>query len=170
VIRQHSNAEGVQGARFSECRRYRYELWRRWPAGTGTLIMVMLNPSTADHENNDPTVERCQRRATRLGFGGLIVLNIFALRSTDPRALYAEPDPIGDENDRAIECALMRFRTGMVVCAWGGHGKHRGRGEAVRSMIQACGREAHVFRLNEDGTPAHPLYLPYSLTPRPWLE
>lgn len=161
--------DGPNGAVFSPCDRYRYTLWRRWPgAGTKFLIMVMLNPSTADCEKNDPTVERCQRRAMRLGFAGLIVLNIFALRSTDPDALYCESDPIGPDNDRHIRDVLWQFDLSTVICAWGGHGKLRDRGDQVRKMILDAGHVPHVFRLNDDGTPSHPLYLPYSLLPRRW--
>lgn len=158
------------GALWSPCKRYRYTLWRRWPCiNERALIMVMLNPSTADEEKNDPTVERCQRRAMRLGFGGLVVLNIFALRSTDPAGLYVEPDPVGPGNDNAIAATLDRpADTAMVLCAWGGHGKLMGRGEQVRKMIVAAGHQPHVFRLNDDDTPSHPLYLPYSVTPKEW--
>ena len=76
------------GAQFSACNRYRYRLWRIWDESRKPLVMVMLNPSMANADQNDPTVERCQRRALKMGFGGLRVVNIFALVSTDPAALY----------------------------------------------------------------------------------
>lgn len=86
------------GADFSPCQRYRYKLWRKW--GNGDLVnFLMLNPSTADAVQNDPTVERCERRARQLGFDGLIVTNLFAFRATDPRTLKAAPDPIGFPRD-----------------------------------------------------------------------
>jgi len=95
-------------ATFSDCRTYRYSLTRRW--GDGEIqTWLMLNPSTADEVKNDPTVERCQRRAQQSGFGALEVVNIFALRSTDPSALYVDGiDPIGPDNDQYILDAAAR--------------------------------------------------------------
>lgn len=116
----------LSGARFSPCRRYRYLLWRGWDATKPSATFVMLNPSTADEVDNDPTVERCQQRAIQMGYGGLRVANIFAFRSPDPRALYREAEPVGDENDAAIIQAAQG--AGIVVCAWGTHGMHLGRG------------------------------------------
>ena len=75
------------GAVFSECKRYRYSLWRVWNPDLPVCMFLMLNPSTADETTNDPTVERCQRRAVQMGYGGLHVGNIFAWRSTDPTGI-----------------------------------------------------------------------------------
>lgn len=116
------------GATFSECRRYRYRLWRYWDRSKPPLCFLMLNPSTADDLSNDPTVERCQRRALAMGFGGLEVVNIFAFRSTDPAALYSLPvGRYGDlrlgEPRRGIErqergCPRHAGRSGdCAVCA-----------------------------------------------------
>jgi len=153
------------GARFSDCGTYRYSLWRTWGTGQRCLFL-MLNPSTADEVENDPTVERCERRARVLGFGGLRVANLFALRSTDPSALKAHPDPIGPENDSEILEAARA--AGMVVCAWGVHGKLGNRSTSVVRMLREAWIPLHVLKLNADGQPAHPLYLPYGLTPVPW--
>ena len=90
------------GARFSVDRRYRYALWRVWDHGRGICNFLLLNPSIADEATNDPTSERCERRARRWGFGGLIVTNLFALCATDPAGLRRVADPIGPENDAAI--------------------------------------------------------------------
>src|ERR1051326_5628436 len=95
-------------ALFSPCGLFRYRLWRHWTPGMPPLVFVMLNPSTADAEKNDPTVERCERRAKAGGFGGGEVVNLFALRSTDPKALYSAADPIGPENDKVIATAAGR--------------------------------------------------------------
>lgn len=152
------------GAEFSPNRRYRYRLHRFW-GDEKPCVFVMLNPSTADEVENDPTVERCQRRAQSMGFGGLIVVNIFALRSTDPRALY-EPtiDPVGAENDAAIRRAVQEG--GMVVCAWGKHGHLKLRGREVLNLILSEGATPFALKVNSDGTPAHPLYIGYKVLPR----
>lgn len=155
------------GADFSPCRRYRYRPWRTWDTSRPACMFLMLNPSTADEVDNDPTVERCERRARQMGYGGLVVGNIFAFRSTDPAGLYGEQDPIGPGNDVAILCAAEE--AGIVICGWGGHGALHGRGEAVRRMLHKACIKTHYLELNGDGTPRHPLYVAYARKPTPWL-
>lgn len=157
----------VSGAEFSPCGLYRYSLWRQWgPADSPPAMFLMLNPSTADETQNDPTVERCQRRAREMGYGGLLVGNIFALRSTDPGALYCWDDPQGPDNNVAI--LKMAKRAGIVICAWGAHGRLRGRGKQVHAILKAAGVTPHYLILNKDGTPKHPLYISYSVRPKEW--
>ena len=104
--------------------------------GSGA-VFLMLNPSTADAIDNDPTVERCLRRALKMGFGGLMVCNTFAYRSTDPEKLYEVEDPVGPENDQII---LARARSaGMVICGWGTHGALHG-GMGAGAAASARGR------------------------------
>lgn len=155
----------LSGARFSPCGRYRYTLWRTWDTKRPAATFCMLNPSTADEMENDPTVERCQRRVHGLGYGGLRVANIFAYRSTDPRALYAIEDPVGPDNDAAI--LEMVKGSGLVICGWGGHGKLLGRGHRVLRLLLDVGVEANCLAQNTDGQPGHPLYLAYGVQPRP---
>ena len=152
-----------RGAVFSPCRRWRYALWRIWNSEHPLLHFMMLNPSTADENANDPTVERCERRAREWGYGGLIVTNIFAWRSTDPRALLEVDDPIGPENDAVILRAI--FLALDTVCAWGVHGRARGR-ELVDGPLRMC--HLHALGFTADGTPRHPLYLPYESEPVPY--
>lgn len=125
-------------------------------------MFVGLNPSTADEVKNDPTVSRCISYARSWGYGGLCMTNIFAFRATDPKVMKAHPDPIGTENDRYL--ATLAAEAGIVVAAWGTHGTHLGRGEAVRQLIPGlC-----CLRQTQEGHPNHPLYLPKTLIPRPW--
>lgn len=152
------------GADFSPCRRYRYRLWRRWSTGTGLVNFLMLNPSTANESANDPTVERCERRAFDMGFAGLVVTNLFAFRSTDPDEMKREPEPIGPQNDQAILKAASE--AALIVCAWGEDGAHKGRSAAVRKLL--CQHSLHALKINASGEPAHPLYLSYKLQPTPW--
>lgn len=156
----------LNGAVFSPCRRYRYRLWRTWEPAKPPVTFVMLNPSTADEVSNDPTVERCQRRAVAMGYGGLRVANIFALRSTDPGALYAEPDPVGPDNDAAI--IEQAQESGLVVCAWGTHGNLQQRGAAVLDLLRAHAVVPCHLGRNADGSPKHPLYVSYTVAPQPF--
>lgn len=156
----------LSGATFSPCKCYRYLLWRRWDETKPMAAFVMLNPSTADEVDNDPTVERCQRRAVAMGYGGLWVANIFAFRSTDPAALYELDDPVGPGNDEAI--VHVARHAGLVVCAWGKHGNLIERGKAVVSLLATTGCRPHYLQLNADGTPKHPLYVSYSVQPTPF--
>jgi hypothetical protein len=128
----------------------------------------MLNPSTATERQNDPTVERCERRARALGFGGFQVANIFAFRATDPRRMRAAPDPVGPDNDAAIREAAIR--ADRIICAWGGHGAHLDRGRAVERMLRATGRPLHALGLTRDGQPRHPLYIGYACQPELWPD
>ncbi len=147
---------GLTGsAVFSDCRAYRYTLARKLSENAGVCVFCMLNPSTADAMKNDPTVRRCVGYAQQWGFGTLAVVNIFALRSTDPKALYDHADPVGPDNDwylsRAAEAA------DLFVCAWGTHGRERGK--FVIDMLRDKARLMCLTR-NKDGSPGHPLYLP----------
>lgn len=106
----------MTGAVFSPKRLYRYKLWRYWGNKHNVVNFIMLNPSTADEIRNDPTVERCERRARDWGYGGLIVTNIFAIRGTDPKIIKSVRYPIGPSNNSYIlECAK---EAKLIVCAW----------------------------------------------------
>lgn len=156
-------------ATFSPDRAFRYVLGRMWAPNSPWLLFVMLNPSTADETVNDNTIKGCIKRARAMGMGGVRVVNLFALRSTDPKALYSEPDPIGPENndhikDEAIEAHLQG---GMVICAWGKHGMFRFRHAEVIEMLAKRGIPLHVLAINKDGTPKHPLYVADVVRPFP---
>lgn len=149
------------GAVFSPCQRYRYSLWRIWNPELPVCMFLMLNPSTADETTNDPTVERCQRRAVSMGYGGLHVANIFAWRSTDPKGLLHTDDPVGPENDQAILSAAKS--AGIVICGYGTHGVLNGRGAKVLQMLRDAGIMPHALKQNADGSPGHPLYISYNV-------
>ena len=151
------------GAFFSECRKYRYSLWRKWDARLGKMMFLMLNPSTADENANDPTVERCQRRAKEIGYGGLVVCNLFAYRATQPEDMKRQADPVGPLNDQTI-LHEAKFAD-MVVCGWGEHGSHLGRSDAVVSLLHGAGVTLHCLRTNRSGQPQHPLYVSYNQKP-----
>jgi hypothetical protein len=152
------------GASFSEDRKYRFSLWRVWDDSKPLIHFVMLNPSTADETDNDPTVERCKRRAEQNGYGGLIVTNIFAYRSTEPKELKKCLDPIGFCNDsHIIDASRMAKDT---ICGWGKYGEYLDRGARVLDLLKFWGIKVKALRVNKGGTPAHPLYIGYDVKPR----
>lgn len=166
ITRTHTKGDAPSTAVYSPCESYRYTLTRTWDPAGRKVLFVMLNPSTATEVQNDPTVERCERRARALGFGSFRVCNIFAYRATDPKVMRAQADPVGPGNDQAIaESALW---ADAVVCAWGTHGAHLNRGAAVEAVLRATGKPLSHLGLSKDGHPKHPLYIGYTHQPEAW--
>jgi hypothetical protein len=126
----------------------------------------MLNPSTATETQNDPTVERCERRARALGFGSFHVANIFAYRATDPKNMRAQTDPVGPANDAAILAATGQAQ--QIICAWGSHGAHLSRGTQVETLLRRTGLPLFHLGLTLAGMPKHPLYIGYQVQPLAW--
>ena len=149
----------LQRARLSECGRYRFSLERAWQSGRGRVVFIGLNPSTADHLKDDPTVRRCVRFARDWGFREMELVNLFAFRSAYPQQLRAAADPIGPGNDRWIERASKRGD--KTIACWGSAGGYLDRARLVSERLPRL----FYLRINRDGQPAHPLYLPASLQP-----
>ncbi|MCV2867226.1 DUF1643 domain-containing protein [Defluviimonas sp. WL0002] len=166
ILRRHQAGDVRSKAHYSDCGNYRYLLSRRWADG-GKLVYVLLNPSTATEERNDPTVERCERRARILGYGGFAVANLFAWRATRPEDLKRASDPVGPGNDAAVLQAAAS--AGRVLCGWGVHGSFMDRGAEVADLLRAAGYELWHLGLTKAGAPRHPLYVPYACAPRSWL-
>ena len=158
------------GAIFSPCKKYRYTLWRAWeiPEFPQVCLWIMLNPSVADEKINDPTVARCIKYSQGWGFTGLIVCNIFAVRSTDPRILYNQPNCIGPENDAHITRCIKS--ADKIICAWGNHGQIDGRGKRVLEMISDSGKTPYCLEQNSGGEPKHPLYCAGNLAMTPMIS
>jgi hypothetical protein len=166
IERSFKKGDADSVAVYSDCERYRYSLTRVWdPHGTKALF-IMLNPSTATEVQNDPTVERCERRARTLGFGAFRVLNIFAWRDTDPKAMRAAPDPVGSENDATIIDSLPW--ADQTIAAWGTHGAHLNRGPEVEALLRQTGTPLYHLGLSKQGHPKHPLYIGYAVQPVLW--
>jgi len=142
-------------ALFDPARVYRYRLQRRWGDGPAA-VFVMLNPSTATAERDDSTMRRCLAFARRERCGALTVVNLFALRSPDPRTLAKHPDPVGPANDTVLRDTLRS--PALVIAAWGTHGALYQRAAEVARLITPT--PAHCLGLTADGHPRHPLYLP----------
>ena len=147
-------------ATFSAGRLYRYELWRTWDKRTGYAMFICLNPSTADEMQDDPTVRRCIAFAKGWGYGGLCVTNLFAFRATSPQDMKRAENPIGPNNDVTLQkCAR---EAAIVIAGWGTHGGYLNRSRAVQEMMPVL----YYLRMTKGGEPAHPLYLPKTLTPQ----
>ncbi len=155
-----------RAAQFDATGSYRYSLTREWAAGH-RVAFVLLNPSTADHTQDDPTLRRCIGFAQAWGYGALEVVNLFAYRATRPAALRAAAEPVGPENDRFLRAAQRRAQA--VVLAWGIHGVWRGRDQAVLRLFRAGRMPVQCLGLTRDGHPRHVLYLPRGLTARPFV-
>ena len=139
---------------FSEDRRYRYLLTRRVGTSQSRVLFIMLNPSAADEERNDPTIRRCIGFASDWGFGLLEVVNLFALISTDPKGLLDAEDPVGPDNDATIQDALQG--ADKVILAWGDDGlRHKRRSAEVMAMVSKTTRPYHLG-LTQKGAPRHP--------------
>ena len=137
--------------------RYRYSLTRTWDPDAPRACFCLLNPSTADATRDDPTLRRCLGYARRWGFGSVEIVNIFALRATDPRELKRARDPIGPRNDAAIRRAARRAT--LVVAGWGAHGNLHERGDAVRTILASLlDADVVALGLTKSGHPRHPLY------------
>jgi len=148
--------ETVSGAAFSDDGVYRWRLWRTW--GPGELMAwVMLNPSTADAEVNDPTIRRCMGFARREGYDGIEVVNLYGLRATKPKHLIDHPDPEGPHNRLAWAEALYGPRIGIVIAAWGAAATEK-RLPPSRALWGYAGPPMRCLGVTKDACPRHPLY------------
>lgn len=152
-------------ATLSPCGTYRYALGRAWDPATENewdgcrpaFSIIMLNPSTADHAVDDPTIRRCVHFAKQEGCGSLVVRNLFAYRATNPKELRTVVDPYGPLNDRVLALSIF---FAMRVAAWGSLTPKWLRQRAARSIGAASTPGILVLGLTKDGSPRHPLYLP----------
>ena len=142
---------------------YRYLLWREWNSQSKTVSFIMLNPSRADAEINDPTITRCINFARSWGYGRLEVVNLFAYRTSKPFLLKQAAEPIGSDNDRYILEAVRR--SDRVILAWGNHGTWRKQDLYVLQLLKTYN---HIYSLGitKRGCPRHPLYLRSTISPQ----
>lgn len=164
MIERHAHQDGQRStAWYSPCETYRYGLRRVWNADAGEVLFVMLNPSTASELQNDPTIERCQRRTRALGYGAMRIANLFAYRATRPEDLRRANDPEGPEN-----AALLADWSGvadLTLAAWGVHGALQGAGAKAAALLSG---DVRHLGLTKAGHPRHPLYVSYAVLPEPW--
>ena len=140
-------------ANFSSCRKYRYSLSRIWDNQKKFVLFIGLNPSTADEEVDDPTIRRCFGYAQKWGYGGFIMVNLFAYRTTLPSNLKKVKYPVGRDNDKYI--VKLSKKADITVAAWGNNGNLYRRDKQVLSLVP----NLMCLKVNKSGQPAHPLYL-----------
>jgi hypothetical protein len=158
----------ISTAVLSACGTYRYTLTRSWDTHLPRVLWCMLNPSTADASKDDPTIRKCVEFSKKWNYGSIEVVNLFAFRSTDPEALEMTvgTDVIGPENDRVIVDAASRAT--RIIVAWGSEKFARTRAKSVSTGL-LCDRTLECLKRNTNGSPAHPLYQPYSAQPIAWV-
>ncbi len=153
-------ADEVSTAVISPCNLYRYVLTRTWDAALPAVAWIMLNPSVADAAQDDPTIRRVVRFSRDMGAGGCVVVNLFALRATDPAKLRTAADPVGPDNDRHINFeATPPFVHRRVIAAWGAHPMAVQRARDVLRTLKEAGVAVECLGKTKDGQPRHPLYL-----------
>ena len=145
--------------------RYRYWLSRIWDQEKPRVIFIMLNPSTADHMIDDPTIRRVIHFSMDWGYGGVYVVNLYAFRSTDPKGLKATDDPIGPQNREHIQTLIQNKdnKVDRVVYAWGN-------GEQEPEWLREIVKEPFCIARSKKGIPKHPLYLKGDLQPIIYLR
>jgi len=153
---------------LSPCGQYRYRLDRIWDSTLPIVLFVMLNPSTADADSDDPTINKCMGFAKRWGYGGITVTNLFAYRATDPKALKVVSNPYGMGNSACVKAIAweVSHALGLVVLAWGAHGEWLQEGRKTYQEMSAIPDiELLCLGTTKLGHPKHPLYLSYSTEP-----
>ncbi len=146
---------------FSVCRKYRYALWRSWDESKPYVMIIGLNPSTADETKDDPTITRCINFAKSWGYGGVCVTNLFAYRATVPSDMKASNEPIGTENDAWLY--KLAKEAAIIVAAWGNDGSYLNRSGAILGAQLKLPR----IKMNMPGEPVQSLYLKADLKPVP---
>jgi len=145
-----------KGAILSDDRKHRFILTRTWDADRPQVLFIGVNPSTADENNDDPTIRRCIGFAKRWDFGGLMMANLFSIRATDPKEMKASDEPNLEINDLWLKNAATKCS--FVVAAWGNHGKHLNRDKEVRELMRVYEVPLFCFGITKSKQPLHPLY------------
>lgn len=149
---------------------YRYLLTRTWDESQLPAVFIMLNPSTADADEDDPTIRRCINFAKKWGCGGIRVVNVFAYRATDPKKLLEAKDPVGPDNQAHIVEALLG--AGIIIAAWGAAGPKQKKPYdlIMDAMKEAEDQEMYSLGHTKSGMPRHPLYLRNDTMPKLFIR
>ncbi len=151
-----------KAANFSNDRKYRYSLSRIWDEPKGLVLFVCLNPSTADESIDDKTVTKCIKFAKAWNYGGILIGNLFAIRSKDSNILYKAVNSIGPDNDKWLKKLVVRAK--LTIVAWGNKGSHMNRSMQVLQIIHT----PYSLIINKTGEPRHPLFISLGTQPIPY--
>ena len=151
---------------FSEDKKYRYELIRVWDNSKPKIGFVALNPSIADETENDPTIWKLVRSADGWGYGGIVIVNLFALVTSSPEAMKVASEPIGKENDKHLVKMSKAKDVDKIVAVWGDDGAHLGRADQVKKMFS----QLWALKISESGQPRHPRFLKSDVEPFLWVQ
>lgn len=157
-MKNNSDLFEDNGAEFSDDRMYRYALWRVWNDSKPKVMFIGLNPSTANELTDDPTIRRVIRFAKDWGYGGVYMMNLFALVTTYPDRLVRAGDPIGDNDKLLIEYS---YKCDTIVFAWGSFDQAYDRSKQIINMFP----NGYALVINKDGSPRHPLYVRADVIP-----
>jgi len=150
-----------KNAVFDKDKIYRYSLIRKWNNNGIKIVWIMLNPSTADENIDDPTIRRCIGFSKIWGAGEMEIVNLFAYRSTSPKKLYTYTDPIGKDNDLFILNSVKKAN--KIIIAWGTHGSLDKRSEYIMfNLLKNYHKKIFFLKKLKDGEPGHPLYIKYT--------
>lgn len=170
ITKRNEELYQVSEAVFSDCEKFRFRLKRTWDAALKSITYLMLNPSTADEMVNDPTIERCQRRAFEYGYGEMKIVNLFPIRMTDSKLLKTVADLYGDLSEANLAILDAVDSSDVTVCGWGSHPLAIERAKDVFELIGKAGlsHKLKALTINGDGNPKHPLYIAYDKLPFPY--
>jgi hypothetical protein len=161
-------ADSSVTAKFSDCEKYRYELCEVWDSKRPMLLWILMNPSVANLDHSDPTLIKTGKYARAWGFGGQLIGNVHAYRATNSKDMLKVDDPVGPENDNAL--VKMAKRSKLIVLAYGIPPKRLSeRGIYVANLLAET-YDLYYLKLNSDGSPSHPLYLPGNLQPQKFIK
>ena len=158
----------TRSAIFDGTGHYRYSLKRRWQKHGKKVAFIMLNPSQANADHDDPTLRACSQFAQGWNYAALEVVNLFAYRTPHPQQLKTANFPVGEENDTYIRKAVKT--SAQVILAWGNWGCLHNRHQATLNLIKSDQHKLFYLALNQSGQPRHPLYLKRSTRPLPWVN
>lgn len=153
-------------AKISECEKYRYMLLRRWGIKDGLVVWIMLNPSTADANVDDPTIRRCMKFTERFGYEEMAVVNLYAFRTPNPRKLRDQADPVGPRNYQWVRDACEDGA--LLIAAWGALKEPPDYMKPIFEMLDQRGHTLKCLGTTKNGSPRHPLYLKGDARLIPW--
>lgn len=160
----------IKSAQISDCGKYRFILTRIWDDTKRAAVFIMLNPSTADGKEDDPTIRRCINFAKSWNCGSINVVNLFDLRTSSPEEMKKAEAPISRDNNFIVYMTVRKavMLNALIICAWGNHGCYLGQDKKILDLINQAGGDPMALKVSKAGQPCHPLYLKADSMPVPY--